>query len=347
MPLWFVVANEFEKMYHFDKIIITSNKDELNIMKTYAKYEYVAGANTRQGSLANALKFVTSDYVLVHDCARFDVPKDMLLRIIEKMDDETDNVTPYIKAVDTICYQNEYINRDLLKLIQTPQLSRLDILKKAIKNDDFTDESSAIRKINGNIAYVLGDERAKKITYFKDLLNLNLKPPCKDIFSGIGFDVHEFEDKKPMMLGGVKITDDFGFKAHSDGDVLLHALSDALLGAAALGDIGEFFPDTDMKYKNANSQVLLSKILNIIYAIGFEIINVDIIIIAQIPKINPYKENIKQNISKILNLPPQRINLKATTTEKLGFIGRKEGVGVQCVANMKFFDWRNCEDTNS
>jgi 2-C-methyl-D-erythritol 4-phosphate cytidylyltransferase/2-C-methyl-D-erythritol 2,4-cyclodiphosphate synthase len=142
-----------------------------------------------------------------------------------------------------------------------------------------------------------------------------------------------------MVLGGVKIDSSFGFKAHSDGDVLIHSLIDALLGAAGAGDIGEFFPDTDNKFKNIDSTILLKQIVEFIINIGFEIVNVDITIIAQVPKINPYKKEIKKTLAKLLNLPKFKVNIKATTAEQLGFIGRAEGVAVQSSATLKFYDW--------
>ena len=142
-----------------------------------------------------------------------------------------------------------------------------------------------------------------------------------------------------MFLGGIKLPYEYGFKAHSDGDVLIHSLIDALLGAAGAGDIGEFFPDTDDTYKGIDSKILLEKIVNFIYSVGYEIVNIDLTIIAQKPKINPFKNDIKSSISKLLNLPKQFINIKATTAEKLGFIGREEGVAVQSIANLKYYNW--------
>ena len=148
-----------------------------------------------------------------------------------------------------------------------------------------------------------------------------------------------FEDDKEMFLGGIKLPYNYGFKAHSDGDVLIHSLIDALLGAIGAGDIGEFFPDTDDAYKGIDSKILLEKIVNFIYNVGYEIVNIDLTIIAQKPKINPFKQEIKSNISKLLNLPKQFINVKATTAERLGFIGREEGVAVQSIANLKYYNW--------
>ncbi|MGE4519738.1 MAG: 2-C-methyl-D-erythritol 2,4-cyclodiphosphate synthase [Desulfobacteraceae bacterium] len=151
-----------------------------------------------------------------------------------------------------------------------------------------------------------------------------------DIRTGIGFDVHKFEKKRKLILGGVEIPYEFGLKGHSDADVLLHALTDAVLGAAGLGDIGEHFPDNDDKYKNIQSFILLKKSYDLVKESGFTLSNADIIVIAEKPKLSPYKNQIKSNIAEYLNVDPSRINVSATTTEKLGFTGRKEGIASLC-----------------
>ena len=144
-----------------------------------------------------------------------------------------------------------------------------------------------------------------------------------------------------MYLGGIQLPTDYGFKAHSDGDVLIHSVIDALLGAAGAGDIGEFFPDTDEEYKDIDSTILLEKIVEFISNVGYEIVNVDLTIIAQIPKINPHKDEIKNSMSNLLGIAKQFVNIKATTAEKMGFIGRSEGIAVQSIATLKYNNWIN------
>ncbi len=146
---------------------------------------------------------------------------------------------------------------------------------------------------------------------------------------GQGYDVHRFKDDGEVILGGVKIDYEKGLEAHSDGDVVLHALSDALLGAAALGDIGKHFPDTDPDFKGADSRVLLRHVYAIVKDKGYRLVNADITIIAQAPKMAPHIATMCQNIAVDLEVDVDRINVKATTTEKLGFEGRKEGIAVQ------------------
>jgi 2-C-methyl-D-erythritol 2,4-cyclodiphosphate synthase len=148
---------------------------------------------------------------------------------------------------------------------------------------------------------------------------------------GQGYDVHRFKDGGEVILGGVKIPYEQGLEAHSDGDVVLHALCDAILGAAALGDIGKHFPDTDPAFKGADSRVLLRHVYGVVQAKGYKLINADITIIAQAPKMSPHTAEMCRNIADDLQVDVDCINVKATTTEKLGFEGRKEGIAVQAV----------------
>ena len=339
-PLWQFVAQKFENTHLFDKIIITSSLHDLAFMQNYADYTFIEGSNTRQNSLKNALKEVETEYVLVSDIARACIDKKILDLIISKKE-LADSIVPYLPVTDTIVYKNETIDRDSVKQIQTPQLSKTSILKVALDTDiSYTDESSAITAIGGTREFILGDKNAHKITYIDDLNKIPcLEKPSTDILSGNGFDVHAFENNKPMFLCGVLIDSEYGFKAHSDGDVAIHSLIDALLGASGLGDIGTIFPDNDQSYAGIDSKILLTDIVNKIYSFGFIIVNVDITIAAQQPRLAQYKQLMRNSLSTILNIDKSRVNIKATTTEKLGFIGRSEGVGVIANANLKYFDW--------
>ncbi|EQB34438.1 2-C-methyl-D-erythritol 4-phosphate cytidylyltransferase [Sulfurimonas hongkongensis] len=339
-PLWQFVARKCVETKLFSKIIITSSKDDIIFMKLYDSFTFVEGSTTRQKSLKNALDKVESDYVLISDIARPCIDEDFLKSIISKAN-VADCIVPYLGVSDTIVYGDKTIDRDKIKRIQTPQLSKTSTLKSALNTQtQYTDESSAIVAYGGSREFILGKSDANKITYTKDLKELPcLRAPSEDILSGTGFDVHAFEDKKEMYLCGVKIDSDFGFKAHSDGDVAIHALIDALLGASGMGDIGDSFPDSSDEYKNIDSKVLLNRVCTKIREFGFVIINVDISIAAQTPRIGSYKLAMRETIAKILGCETSRVNIKATTTEKLGFIGRKEGVGVIANANLKYFDW--------
>jgi 2-C-methyl-D-erythritol 4-phosphate cytidylyltransferase/2-C-methyl-D-erythritol 2,4-cyclodiphosphate synthase len=339
-PLWQFVADRFSKTSFFSKIIITSSTDDIDFMKNYASYTFIEGGSSRQISLANALKLVDTEYVLVSDIARACVDTHFLEKILSQSS-LADCIVPYLPLTDTIVYNGNTIDRDLVKRIQTPQLSHTLTLKKALNTvEEFTDESSAIVAYGGSREFILGEEHAHKITYPTDLNKIPcLSAPSTDILSGNGFDVHAFDTKGDMWLGGVLIDSDYGFLAHSDGDVAIHALIDALLGAAGMGDIGMMFPDNDDTYKGIDSKELLQRVVYKIYNFGFTIINVDITIAAQKPRIGQYKQKMRETLAPLLNIEMARVNIKATTTEKLGFIGRGEGVGVIANANLKYFDW--------
>jgi 2-C-methyl-D-erythritol 4-phosphate cytidylyltransferase/2-C-methyl-D-erythritol 2,4-cyclodiphosphate synthase len=339
-PLWLYVTNRLKMSGFFTNIIITAHKEEVEFMKMLCDEEIVSGGSTRQESLYNALEKVNSKYVMVSDVARSCVDFDLIKELIEHKD-LADVIVPALNVTDTVVYNNETIKRENVKLLQTPQLSNTKKLKEALKNEEeFTDDSSAIVAYGGSRYLIQGRSDAHKITYAHDLLALScLKAPASTTLIGNGFDVHAFEDNKPMVLGGVDIDSPFGFKAHSDGDVAIHALIDALLGAAGLGDIGMLFPDDDMKYKGIDSKELLHVSVKKLQDFGFKIANIDITIAAQTPRLSSYKDKMRQTLAEIMNLSKGRVNIKATTTEKLGFIGRKEGVGVYATASLYYFDW--------
>lgn len=341
-PLWLFVTAKLHNYTQFDKVIVTSHQNEIHYMKNFSEeIIFVEGGDTRQKSMQNALNHVTTKYVMISDVARSCVPQNIIEDLI-KNKHTADCIVPYLNLNDTIVYDNNTIDRDNVKLIQTPQLSNTLKLKQALKSTTtFTDDSSAIKAVGGTVSYIAGSPHSKKLTFTNDLSDIScLSAPANSSFTGTGFDIHPFEENKEMFLGGVKIDAPFGFQAHSDGDVLIHSLIDALLGAAGAGDIGEFFPDDDAQYKNIDSKILLSHIVEFINNVGYEIVNIDLTIIAQQPKINPYKNKIKVKISQLLNIAMPFVNVKATTAEKLGFIGRSEGVAVQSIATLKYYDWK-------
>jgi len=342
-PLWLYATKNISDNIAFKKIIVVASQEEIKYMKLFSpNITFVVGGDTRTKSLKNALLHVETKKVLVSDVARACIPIDMLTRIVLKKND-SDIVVPYLPVSDTVVYDDATIDRDKVKLIQTPQLSSTTLLGDALQDKiDYTDDSSAIKANGGKVSYVLGDKKANKVTFEDDLTILShLNKPSIDIFVGNGYDVHPFEDDKDMWLGGVLIEDSRGFKAHSDGDVALHALIDALLGAIGAGDIGELFPDTDDKYKNIDSKKLLQEVVLFISNVGYKIINCDITIMAQSPKLSPYKDKMRKVISNILGLEFIHVNIKATTTERLGFVGREEGVAVNATASLKYYDWKN------
>lgn len=341
IPLWLHVAEHFERSAHFDEIIIVSSQTEINYMKNFASYTYVTGGDSRQASLSNALTHVTSQYVLVSDIARCCVPADMIQRILDART-QASCIVPVLPVTDTLYHSDQPLDREEVKIIQTPQLSVTNILKKALETETlFTDDSSAIASLGEKVYFVEGSTKAHKLTTREDLAKLScLQSPSNKTLTGFGIDIHPFEKGKQMFLCGVPIDVDYGFKAHSDGDVAIHALIDALLGAAGMGDIGELYPDTEDTYAGADSKTLLSDTVKRINAFGYTIGNIDLTIMAEAPKLLPYKEEMRTILSSLLGIRKNFVNIKATTAEKLGFIGRKEGVTVHAVANLTYTNWK-------
>ncbi|HHD72839.1 MAG TPA: bifunctional 2-C-methyl-D-erythritol 4-phosphate cytidylyltransferase/2-C-methyl-D-erythritol 2,4-cyclodiphosphate synthase [Epsilonproteobacteria bacterium] len=339
-PLWLQVSDHFSSLYHFNKVILVSSSTELNLMKNFADYHYVEGGNSRQASLANALQEVDTPFVLVSDIARCCLDETMIQRVLDAKG-EADCIVPALPVVDTLYLENKPADRSSAMRIQTPQLSRSERLKQALLSGfEYTDESSAIVAGGGTLLFVDGSENAHKLTTIDDLSKLPcLKKPSPQTLTGFGIDIHPFEEGKTMMLCGIEIDAPYGFKAHSDGDVAIHALIDALLGAAGFGDIGEFYPDTDEQYAEADSRLLLGDTVQTLRSCGLCIGNVDLTNIARVPSVLPDKEQMRRSLADLLGIRANFVNIKATTAEKLGFLGRKEGVAVEAVANLTYFDW--------
>ena len=337
-PLWLFVARRFESM-GFSDILITAAKEEKPLFERYCHFRLVEGGSSRQESVQKALELVRTPYVMVSDIARVCVPQSIVAALIAKKD-EAACIAPAITPPDTVVYRNETIDRSEVRLVQTPQLVRTDLLKEALKQGTFTDESSAIRALGKEVLYIPGSEAAKKLTFKEDLTYLPcLKPPSDRRRTGFGLDVHAFCEGRPLKLCGVEIPHTHGLAGHSDADVAIHALIDALLGAAGFGDIGELFPDSDAAYKNIDSTLLLEQTAKLLIKCGFVIEHIDLTIAAQAPKLQGFKPAMQKRIAQILELPLHACNIKATTTEKLGFVGRKEGIMALANATLKYYDW--------
>lgn len=357
-PLWLFVADSLNARYKFAKTIITANTNEVAYMKRFCDYEIVCGGDSRQKSLENALVRVDSEFVAVSDAARFGLDFEVLDNLFAVDLNGIDCVIPTLSVADTIFVEGEsfgesstkkYLNRNAVKLVQTPQISRVATLQKAMKLGDFSDESSAINALGGKIVCVEGSDKMHKLTHFSDLerilkdfnsqnlarKNHKFAESSAQNLIGYGFDTHRFCDGNEVVLCGVKISCEFGIEAHSDGDVALHALMDALLGAVGAGDIGEWFPPNDERFKGADSLKLLAQVVDFTQSVGFEIVNVDMMILAETPKITPHKDKMIEILSESLHIPKNRINIKATTMEKMGFIGRKEGICAKAVVSVK------------
>ncbi|MGM0623747.1 MAG: 2-C-methyl-D-erythritol 2,4-cyclodiphosphate synthase, partial [Campylobacterota bacterium] len=334
MPLWKKVERDFIA-FGFANILIVGAQRDCSYMQKLTDATVIAGGQSRQQSLSNALEHVDTQHVLVSDVARCCLQKQIIDALIAKKGAAC--VVPFLEVNDTVYYDTSPIDREKIKLIQTPQLSQTQILQKALQSKkEFTDDSSAIAALGEKIEFIKGSSKAHKLTRIQDLSKLDcLEKPSDTTFVGTGFDTHAFEVGKPMWLCGVEIESGYGFKAHSDGDVAIHSIIDALLGACGMGDIGELYPDDDSAYKDADSKVLLKDVVDRIYSYGFVINNIDITVIAQKPRLKEYKTAMQRVIQDITKC--SFVNIKATTAEKMGYIGRCEGVAVQAVASIGFY----------
>ncbi|MDE7217098.1 MAG: bifunctional 2-C-methyl-D-erythritol 4-phosphate cytidylyltransferase/2-C-methyl-D-erythritol 2,4-cyclodiphosphate synthase [Helicobacter sp.] len=340
LPLWCFVMRQFHALHHFGQTVVAISPQEVRYAQSFIdEAEVVGGGSTRQESLLNALQKVDCEWVLVSDAARCCVDRKVLKAVLNAP--IADCVVPFVSAHDTT-YSSlfGYLPRESLKLIQTPQLCRKATLLDALSTGEFSDESSAIYAHGGAVEFVAGSSNLHKLTTFQDLALLELPSPNSETLVGNGFDVHRFTDGDHLTICGVWIPFSHAFEAHSDGDVGIHALIDALLGAAGAGDIGQWFPDSDMQYENIDSALLLQQVLCFIRNVGFFVVNVDLTIIAQEPKIAPHKDRMRARLSSLLEIPAAKLNIKATTTEHLGFLGRCEGVAASCVATLQYVDWR-------
>lgn len=324
------------------KVILAISKDDLEIKNqdfyNSEKIEFVFGGETRQNSIFNALTHVSNEYeyVLTHDAARPNVIKDDILNLLRDINESGASCSYLYTPVYDSIKQIQTEDKNKFHLVQTPQISRFKDLKLSLKkcideNIESPDESSAIEYANLKTSRIQGRRSNIKITEPEDLEILN-KFSTR---SGIGFDLHKYEDGTGMVLGGFKINCGFKIIAHSDGDVLLHSIADSILGASGLGDIGKYFSDQDDKNKNLDSSEIIRFCLEKLNELNLEIYNIDATIICEEPKINPHRDNILKSLSSLLKIPVNKIGLKATTSEKIGIIGKNQAIAVQTIVNLR------------
>lgn len=312
--------------------------------------EPIEGGSERSESVCNALNALShindKDIVLIHDAARPFVSSDDVRKLLNSLE-TYEAATLAAPVTDTVRNGHNEIAGDILdrtnlRTIQTPQAFHYGTLKKAHdlrdKNTPATDDTSLVSSLGIDVKLVEGSRENFKITLPEDLKMANalLSSPT-ETRTGTGYDVHAFtaESKnRPLMLCGVHIPYNKSLAGHSDADVGLHALTDALLGALGKGDIGDHFPPTDSHYKNMDSAVFVEKVVKDLQNRNGWINNLDITLICESPKIGPYKEKMKNRVAELCLINPERVNVKATTTEKLGFEGREEGIAAQAVATI-------------
>lgn len=301
------------------------------------------GGATRRDSVLRGLQSIQADggadRVLIHDAARPFLPLKVIDDLIAALDDAPGAV-PALPVVDSLARGTdnltESVDRDALWRIQTPQAFRFDDILKAHANwtgDEPTDDARMLVTAGGEVRIVQGDESLHKFTFSSDFAG----SPMATFRSGNGFDVHRLVPNAELWLCGVKIEHDMGLSGHSDADVALHALTDAILGAAAKGDIGDHFPPSDPQWRGASSDRFLAHAMMLARNEGFELANADVTIICERPKIGPLREEMRARIAEILSVDVDRISVKATTTEMLGFTGRGEGIAAQATATLEKF----------
>jgi len=326
----------------FKKIVVVINKKHINLIKklNIKNIKVVIGGKTRAESAYKSLKSIKNyniKNVMIHDAARPNFSLKLLDRLNKKLT-SSNCVIPAIQTSDSIKQKslNKVTNlkRENIYLIQTPQAFKYKELYQlqSDKSSNVTDDANLFVKVQKKIKIIKGEIDNNKITINSDIKIKN------SIKYGLGFDVHRLVPGKILYLGGIKIPSLLGTLGHSDGDPVLHAVTDAILGACNMGDIGEKFSDKNKKFKNIRSTILLNKIIDEVKNKGYIINNIDINIITQKPKIQKYKKKITNCIAKICKILPTQINIKGKTTEKLGVIGKEKAIACEAIASVIKYD---------
>ena len=340
------------KFKQIKKIIIVYNRKDSKQIKSLKlkNIMLIPGGNSRQQSTYNALKYLKKKMgiskVLIHDAARPNFSLKLLSSIIMNMKNAR-AVVPKIKIQDAIkqiidTSKNEYIlgkKRDTLFLTQTPQAFNLKEIFELHKSNylKYKDDDISLYMDLNNVKFIEGEKNNFKITDQSDLENLKNIYKSK-INVGIGFDVHRLIPKRKLYLGGLKIRSKLGTLGHSDGDPVLHSITDAILGATKMGDIGQMFSDKSKKFKNIRSTILLKRVVEQLKIKGYFINNIDINIITQTPKIKNYKTRMIDNIAKLCEIKKGQINIKGKTTEKLGVIGKEKAIACETITSVIKYD---------
>ncbi|MEZ7845622.1 MAG: bifunctional 2-C-methyl-D-erythritol 4-phosphate cytidylyltransferase/2-C-methyl-D-erythritol 2,4-cyclodiphosphate synthase [Rhodospirillales bacterium] len=305
----------------------------------------IFGGEERQDSVRLGLQQIADDapdFVLIHDGARPYISADVITRVLDALGSAAGAI-PTLPLTDTIkrVIDGKIVateDRFELWRAQTPQGFRYsDILNAHLKltGQSLTDDAAICEAVGLTVVRVDGDDKNVKITTLSDIQASDNGEIFKETRSGIGFDVHRFADGDHVVLCGVKIAHTHSLEGHSDADVALHALTDALLGAVGEDDIGHFFPPSDEQWRGVASDQFVSHAVKLIDSKGGRIVNVDITMMCEAPKVGPYRLLMRERVATILKISPSRVNVKATTTEKLGFTGRGEGIAAQAIANVE------------
>jgi len=340
------------KLKAIKKIVLVYNKKDSRRIKSLRlkNIKLIIGGKNRQQSAFNGLKYLIKNKgapkVLIHDVARPNVSLKLFNAIISQMK-SVKAVVPKIKINDAVKQKidsslSEYIlgkNRDNLFLTQTPQAFNLKEIYHLHKTNaaKYKDDDVSLYMDLNKVKFIEGEKNNFKITDLFDFKNL------KDIYRskqsvGIGFDIHRLAPKRKLYLAGLKIKSKLGTLGHSDGDPVLHSITDAILGACQMGDIGQKFSDKSKRFKNIRSTILLEQVVKQVNAKGFFINNIDINIITQTPKIKNLKNKMIENIAKLCEISKNQINIKGKTTEKLGVIGKEKAIACEVITSVIKYD---------
>ena len=297
----------------------------------------VIGGASRRQSVCNGLAApVGAERVLIHDAARPFLPAAVIDRLLDALESH-DGAVPALPVVDTLVRRGgEAVAREDLVRVQTPQAFRLEAIRRAHRiwsGGEAGDDARVARAAGLDVLIVEGDPALEKLTYEADFARIEATLLSPRI--GSGFDVHAFAAGEELWLGGIRVPHDRGLKGHSDADVLLHAVTDAILGALGAGDIGDHFPPSDPQWRGVASSLFVEHARALVERAGGRIDHVDVTVICEAPRIGPYRDSMRASVAALLRLPPARISIKATTTEGLGFTGRGEGIAAQAVATIR------------
>ena len=344
--------NKASKFKQIKKIILVYNKKDSKHIKSLKlnNIKLIRGGDSRQKSTLNALKYLKNQNkiskVLIHDVARPNFSSKLLGSIIKNMKNSR-AVIPQIKIQDAIkqiidSSKDEYIvskKRDNLILTQTPQAFNLKEIYNLHRTNSvkYRDDDISLYVDLNKVKFIDGEKNNFKITDKSDFENLRQIYKSNQSV-GIGFDVHRLVLKRKLYLAGLRIKSKLGTLGHSDGDPVLHSITDAILGACKMGDIGRMFPDKSKRFKNIRSTILLKKVIEQIKFKGYFINNIDIYIITQSPKIKHYKSKMINNIAKLCKISNDQINIKGKTTEKLGVIGKEKAIACEVICSVIKYD---------
>ena len=304
--------------------------------------DVIVGGAERSDSVRAGLDAIADGVVLIHDAARPFCPHRVVDRLLDALE-RGDGAVPVLGIADTLArgvgQLDEMVERNRLLRVQTPQAFHVEDLRYAMEESgkrNATDESSLLVVAGLKVVTVEGDPALDKLTTPADWDRAEVLQAARlTVRTGIGFDVHAFAGEGPLMLGGIEVPHVKGLAGHSDADVVLHAITDALLGAAGEGDIGQHFPPSDPQWKDAGSDIFLIHAAGLIRERGGVIDHVDCTVICEAPKVGPHRDAMRSRIAEILQLKAGQVSIKATTTERLGFTGRGEGVAAQAVATIR------------